>query len=105
MKPGNLLHIKTLNEEWWDKDVVLLHACFQVLESYIEEEDPFNYWDWSETAERQQHKQQLEALYAWWQSRKAREEAEGSLDLDPAMYAEDTQKLKELMDLRHLLWT
>ena len=28
MKPSNLLKIETLKDEWLDKDMVILYACF-----------------------------------------------------------------------------
>lgn len=36
MKPSNLLKIETLNDEWLDKDMIILHACFQILSDCIE---------------------------------------------------------------------
>ena len=41
MKPLNLLKIETLNDEWLDKDVIILHACFQILCDCIEKENLF----------------------------------------------------------------
>ena len=42
MKPLNLLKIETLNDEWLDKDVIILHACFQILCDCIEKENLLN---------------------------------------------------------------
>lgn len=36
MEPANVLKIESLSEDWCDKDVVILHACFQMLKDYIE---------------------------------------------------------------------
>ena len=47
MKPLNLLKIETLNDEWLDKDVIILHACFQILCDCIEKENLFkSHVDW-----------------------------------------------------------
>jgi len=48
MKPSNLLKIVTLNNEWADKDFIILHACFQILSNCIEKENLFNgHIDWT----------------------------------------------------------
>ncbi len=39
MTPGNNLSIQSLNQDWCDKDVVMLHACFQLLKDCVEKED------------------------------------------------------------------
>ena len=38
MKPANLLKIDTLGEGWPGKDNVMLHACFQLLTDFLEQE-------------------------------------------------------------------
>lgn len=37
-EPGNLLKNKSLDDEWCDKDIVMLHACFLLLEDCVEQE-------------------------------------------------------------------
>lgn len=39
MQPSNLLKIESLNDDWRDKDSILLHACFQLLKDFVEKED------------------------------------------------------------------
>lgn len=41
MNQSMTLTIKTLTGEWCDKDIVMLHACFQLLTDCIESEDLF----------------------------------------------------------------
>jgi len=37
MEPSHTLKIETLNEQWRDKDSVMLHACFQLLKDAVEQ--------------------------------------------------------------------
>jgi hypothetical protein len=45
------LKIKTLSNNWHDKDEVLLHAAFQILVDFVEQEQPERTvdWNWNET--------------------------------------------------------
>jgi hypothetical protein len=89
------LKIKSLapKKEWIDKDAIMLHACFQLLEDYIEEEKG-DIQCCYET-----HKDfvdELRSLYAWWQIRKK------------DIYSEDNsddEMLLRLMKIRSFLWT
>ena len=40
MQPANILKISSLGNGWRDKDSVLLHACFQLLSDFVEQEIP-----------------------------------------------------------------
>ncbi len=47
MEPANILTIKSLGEGCCDKDLVMLHACSQLLEDYVEQEKVFDgHVDW-----------------------------------------------------------
>jgi len=77
----NRIHIKTLDEQWHDRDYVLMHAMFQILVDFVEGEDPRvlvddpNYLQ-GETEpstiaaiERQEaNRKELKALYLWWKN-------------------------------------
>lgn len=41
------LKITTLGKGWYDKDEILLHAAFQLLTDFIEQEQPERYIDWN----------------------------------------------------------
>lgn len=65
MKKPNILRIKTINATWCDKDNVMLHACFQLLTDFIEQENPFeNNLEWSYSEERVNAKIEIEFLYS-----------------------------------------
>ena len=102
MEPANTLNIDSLNQDWCDKDIVMLHACFQLLSDCIEKEGLFRLTDWTVDEQHQQDKQTLEALHQWWLQRR---DLDQSVDLQHPQYAEDSQKLTELIRIRHLLWT
>jgi hypothetical protein len=61
-----ILKIKTLSNEWHDKDEVLLHAAFQILADFVEQEQPERKvdWNWNETHRKMW--KEIQALYKWW---------------------------------------
>jgi hypothetical protein len=78
MKKPNKLKIKTINATWCDKDTVMLHACFQLLTDFIEDEKPFeNKIEWSISKEKQGAKKEIEFLNSWWKN--LLEKANGNL--------------------------
>ena len=101
MKPSNLLKIETLNNEWIDKDLIILHACFQILTDCIEKENLFTgHIDWTNDDEHKNAKIEIEKLYHWWVKRKTENN-----DLDEKSYEIDNNMLKKLIDFRKYLWT
>jgi hypothetical protein len=106
MQPGNLLPIATLSENWADNDLMMLHACFQLLTNCIEQEDLFTSTEWEENEAAQEARHELEALYRWWQERS---ELERQRQLDPIwtehVYETDNQMLIRLIKVRQYLWT
>lgn len=68
------LKIKTLKKGWHDKDLIMLHAAFQLLTDYIELEKPEEIIDWSESPHNEAWKE-IKYLYNWWtKKRPARKE-------------------------------
>jgi hypothetical protein len=65
------LKIQTLNTgAWYDKDIVLLHAAFQVLVDFVEQEQPDAICDW-QSGELYRHVwSEISALYAWWKDQR-----------------------------------
>ena len=100
MKPSNRLKIESLSKDWCDKDVVILHACFQILRDFVEKEDWLGFVDWEHTDETKKAKAEIQFLYDWWLKRVEVED-----DLDEKQYTEDNLMLKRLIDIRQHLWT
>src|SRR4029079_4427510 len=108
MQPSNILNIESLDGGWCDKDHVLLHACFQLLSDFVEKEMRVqDYPDWNATEETRLARQEIEALYSWWQLRKHDEimDRHTSFTEEHAIYAKDNEMLKRLVDIRMHLWT
>lgn len=105
MEPANVLHIKTLSEGWIDPDLLMLHACFQVLSDFLEKENPFGLISWDHDEEHKEVKTEIIFLYDWWQKRKILEEDLTILNnrLAP-QNLEDTEMLIRLMKVRTFLW-
>lgn len=100
MKPANILNIDSLPASWRDKDLVMLHACFQLLVDCVEIERLFDVVVWDDPPDRIHAKTSLEKLYQWWLVRR-------DLDYDPTnadQTALDQVNLHKLIDLRQYLW-
>ncbi len=131
MQPANLLKIKSLSKGWRDKDSVLLHACFQLLSDFVEQEIPkFPQINWNVSADvsnsvfkgiefnpgsteendstnTRDTKKEFEELYAWWQEWKKKEDIKKNytFEEDHADYLIENEMLKRLIDLRMYMWT
>lgn len=131
MQPANILKIKSLDKGWRDKDSVLLHACFQLLSDFVEQEIPkYPFINWNIPADKMNFvmrdvqfdadnseeinstntrdiKKEFEELYAWWQEWKKKEEIKknSTFEEDHADYLKENEMLKRLIDLRMYLWT
>jgi hypothetical protein len=101
MKRPGTLKIKTLSGDWCDKDIVMLHACFQLLTDCIEDEQLLTgNTDWSHDKEHLDAKKEIEELYRWWNKRKNIDN-----DLDEEQYGKDNEMLIRLIKVRRFLWT
>jgi len=60
------LKIHTLDKGWHDKDNVLLHAAFQLLVDFVEQEKPDKIVDWSFDEPHRQAWKEIKSLYKWW---------------------------------------
>lgn len=129
--PPYKLEIKSLNNgKWRDMDVVLLHACFQCLVNFIENES----YESTRTEDREVI-DELERLYKWWKDRPNRESPVNGIpsdymqfqngvvvwqdekypyvkklfnkqyELDAIYEREDTANLVSLIRLRGYMWT
>lgn len=100
MEKGNVLKIASLPSDWVDKDIVLLHACFQLLKDYIEREESQIPIDWNQTQEYQSAKTEIYLLYEWWINR-----PDETNELDRQQFEIDTEMLVRLIKVRGFLWT
>ena len=61
------LKILTLNKgQWYDRDTILLHAAFQVLADFMEQERPAEIVDWEHDEVHHNAWRELTQLYRWW---------------------------------------
>lgn len=60
------LLIRTLKAGWHDKNRVMLHAAFQLLVDFVEQEQPDKYIDWSHDTTHRQAWKEIRSLYRWW---------------------------------------
>lgn len=106
MQPGNVLRIKTLDEEWCDKDRILLHACFQLLTDCVEEEKLYELTDFEHTAVSKKVKKEIDGLYHWWKTRVSSEKnVQNNENETEEQYKEDNEMLIRLINIREHLWT
>ena len=82
------------SKTWLDRDMIMLHACFQILVDAVEQEEVDNHCDY------QHHKDSVDEvrfLYQWWKKRKD----DDSIECDK----DDDEMLFRLMKIRGFLWT
>ena len=60
------LKITTLEKGWHDKDDILLHAAFQLLTDFVEQEQPEKWIDWNHSKTHRQVWKEIKGLYTWW---------------------------------------
>jgi hypothetical protein len=65
-----ILKINTLKDDWHDKDHVLLHAAFQLLTDFIEQEHPDRITDWNADKSSKQAWREITSLYNWWKKKR-----------------------------------
>ena len=68
-----ILKIHSLEKGWCDKDYVMLHAVFQLLVDFVEQEKPDQIVDWNSDPVHKDAWKEIRSLYRWWtQTRPAR---------------------------------
>lgn len=106
MKSPYVLAIKSIDGNWCDKDLVLLHACFQILSNCIEEEGLLTgHIDWEADDLHSNAKTEINELYSWWLMRKILGKVDAVADLNKDQYLEDDKMLIRLINVRQFLWT
>jgi hypothetical protein len=81
-------------KQWVDRDVIILHACFQLLQDCVKKENVDSHCNYKVHTD---FVDEVRFLYEWWLKRKNDE----SFDNDD----EDNEMLKRLMKIRRVLWT
>jgi hypothetical protein len=61
-----ILKIQSLENGWCDKDYVMLHAVFQILVDFVQQEKPDQTVDWNSDLEHKRAWKEIQSLYRWW---------------------------------------
>lgn len=61
-----ILKIKTLEKGWQDREDILLHAAFQCLVDFVEQEIPTDASDWDHDKSTRRALKEMRELYKWW---------------------------------------
>ncbi len=100
MEPSNILNIDSLDENWRDKDSVMLHACFQLLKDCVEKENLLNgHTNWKADKMHRSARKEIEELYNWWLS---------YIEPDPLQqktHELENKMLIRLVNVRWALWS
>lgn len=100
MEPSNILKIDSLDENWRDKDCVMLHACFQLLKDCVEQEKLLSgHINWDADEKNRLAKKEIEELYHWWLTY-----TESDTPNDDS-YELENKMLVRLVNVRWALWT
>lgn len=87
--PYNRLKIDSLSKEYADADEYLLHASFQILRNFIEQEEPFDFIDYSTNELDRWVESELKTLYHWWVKDRPNRENPWEREFDGREYVED----------------
>ena len=84
----------------------MLHACFQLLTNFVEEEISKDIVDWEHDENHKSARKEIDELYIWWKERIAKD-LEGKLDPvnDEIQYQNDNEMLVRLIKVRGYMWT
>ena len=83
------------DEKWIDRDVIMLHACFQILKDCVEKENLFQH---SPAYAKSKKGKIAKKLYDWWEIRRT----QTYHDIDDLI---DNKQLIKLIGIRETLWT
>jgi hypothetical protein len=64
------LKIHTLKKGWQDRDEIVLHAVFQILVDFVEQEKPDEIVDWNADDTYKQAWREICELYKWWKTKR-----------------------------------
>lgn len=83
-------------EAWVEHDIVMLHACFQILVNFVEK-DGYALID-KEFETSKDFCNEVDTLYNWWQQRKLKVYPESVFENN------DQTMLKRLIEIRESIW-
>jgi len=92
------LKIHSLSKGWCDKDELLLHAAFQILVDFIEQEKPNKITDWNAQKEHRKAWKEICALYKWWK----KERPNRKEPLDSKRFKHPELELEKIPGSNHL---
>jgi hypothetical protein len=87
--------LESKDKEWVDRDVIMLHSCFQILKDCVEQENVDTHCKYETN---QDFVDEVRFLYQWWNDRINKEDSYEQI-------AEDNEMLLRLMKIRTSLWT
>lgn len=93
MRNLSISTLPSVKENWVDRDMMMLHACFQILMDFVEKEDGLNHCDYDS------HKETIDVLrdlYLWWKNN------HDTISIDDKVADEN---LMLLVKHRGFLWT
>lgn len=64
------LKIHTLKKGWQDRDEIMLHAVFQILVDFVEQEKPDEIVDWNADDTHKRDWREICELYKWWKTKR-----------------------------------
>ncbi len=84
----------------------MLHACFQLLTNFVEEEMAKDIVDWEHDDANKNARKEMDELYAWWKQRVIKDNA-GEINFiwGEGQYEQDNAMLIRLINVRQYLWT
>ena len=101
---NNPLYIKSLpGFGWVERDVFMLHACFQIFMDSIEKDGLLESIDWNRDEEYSKIKKKIIILRDWWLERKDKDRLNEIDYSNPAQFEEDSTFLNNLILLRKYL--
>lgn len=59
------LRVQTLSKGWHDRNEILLHAAFQILIDFVEQERPDKIVDWNHDVTHRRVWKEITSLYRW----------------------------------------
>lgn len=64
--PYNVVKIKTLPCTWSDRDHILVHSCFQILEDFVKKERIDEIIDWNSDSDHKEARSKMDELLNWF---------------------------------------
>ena len=66
LHPYNVVKIKSLSQQWHDRDEILAHSCFQVLDDFINKEKIDEIINWDSDPAHRSARNKMDELINWF---------------------------------------